>query len=32
MSIQYMVPGLEPTTFLDNESPPITTRLGIPPQ
>ena len=30
MSIQYMVPGFEPTTFGD-ESPPITTRPGLPP-
>ena len=30
ISIQYMVPGLEPTT-LERESPPITTRPGLPP-
>ena len=30
MSIQYTVLGFEPTTF-ENESPPITTRPGLPP-
>ena len=30
MSIQYMVLGFEPTT-LEHESPPITTRPGLPP-
>ena len=30
MSIQYTRPGFEPTTF-EHESPPITTRPGLPP-
>ena len=30
MSIQYNVPGFELTT-LEHESPPITTRPGLPP-
>ena len=29
MTIQYTAPGFEPTTF-GNESPPITTRPGLP--
>ena len=31
MSIQYTVPGFEPTT-LEHESSPITTRPGLPPR
>ena len=31
MTIQYTAPGFEPTTFL-HESPPITTRPGLPPK
>ena len=31
MPIQYKVPGFEPTTF-ECESPPITTRPGLPPK
>ena len=30
MSIQFTVPGFEPMTFA-HESPPITTRPGLPP-
>ena len=30
MSIQYMAPGFEPTTF-PTESSPINTRAGLPP-
>ena len=31
MSIQYTAPGFEPMTF-GHESPPITTRPGLPPK
>ena len=30
MSIQYMATGIEPTTSLEYESSPITTRPGLP--